>query len=399
MKPNRIFKTLSIFISVFIVLLFVLSCSKPQSSGELRTINILDVEKSELKISEIAESIEYLPLASDSVLSPLSQVNFINDCYYVKDHKSKFLRFDKNGNLLNKIGNRGRGPGEYRYASEFIVHPDGNIYISGGKQGKIMVFSQEGKFIRSFDISQKDASSFGLSSNNFLFFYGPGMQHLPVNVELTDTEGTVHSSYKNKYEFERGKASIGFIGECLMYSLKGQLYFKEIFSDTLFTLKGSELIPEIILNSGERKFTSEARTKMIQETSKDPRVTSETWVYSLIQNNLFESSNYLFYSYGFNKKGRLLIHNKVSGKSIEVDSKTGIENDLDGGPNIQLKMNKDDNTLFSWINAFELITYVASDDFINSTPKYPEKKKELEKLANNLNENDNPVLMLVKLKE
>ena len=32
-------------------------------------------------------------------------------------------------------------------------------------------------------------------------------------------------------------------------------------------------------------------------------------------------------------------------------------------------------------------------------PKYPEKKKQLEKLANSLNENDNPVLMLVKLKE
>jgi hypothetical protein len=32
------------------------------------------------------------------------------------------------------------------------------------------------------------------------------------------------------------------------------------------------------------------------------------------------------------------------------------------------------------------------------TSKYPEKKKELEKLANSLNENANPVLMLVKLK-
>ena len=31
--------------------------------------------------------------------------------------------------------------------------------------------------------------------------------------------------------------------------------------------------------------------------------------------------------------------------------------------------------------------------------KYPEKKKQLEQLANSLDENDNPVLMLVKLKE
>ena len=32
------------------------------------------------------------------------------------------------------------------------------------------------------------------------------------------------------------------------------------------------------------------------------------------------------------------------------------------------------------------------------TPKYSEKKKALEKLANSLDENDNPVLMIVKLK-
>ena len=46
-----------------------------------------------------------------------------------------------------------------------------------------------------------------------------------------------------------------------------------------------------------------------------------------------------------------------------------------------------------------LKSYVASDAFKSSSPKYPEKKKKLEQLANSLDENDNPVLMLVKLKE
>ena len=48
-----------------------------------------------------------------------------------------------------------------------------------------------------------------------------------------------------------------------------------------------------------------------------------------------------------------------------------------------------------WINAAELKTHVASDDFKNNVPKYPEKKKKLEELANSLSESDNPVLMLV----
>ncbi|MDP3445144.1 MAG: hypothetical protein Q8T08_19970 [Ignavibacteria bacterium] len=52
-----------------------------------------------------------------------------------------------------------------------------------------------------------------------------------------------------------------------------------------------------------------------------------------------------------------------------------------------------------FVNSYELKAHVASTAFKDSNPKYPEMKKELEKLANSLNENDNPVLMLVKLKE
>jgi len=42
--------------------------------------------------------------------------------------------------------------------------------------------------------------------------------------------------------------------------------------------------------------------------------------------------------------------------------------------------------------------YITSEAFQNST-QFPEKKKELEKLANSLKETDNPVLVLVKLKK
>ena len=42
---------------------------------------------------------------------------------------------------------------------------------------------------------------------------------------------------------------------------------------------------------------------------------------------------------------------------------------------------------------------MAGDEFQNLIPEYPEKKKELENLEVNLQETDNPVLVLVRLKE
>ena len=72
---------------------------------------------------------------------------------------------------------------------------------------------------------------------------------------------------------------------------------------------------------------------------------------------------------------------------------------MDGGPNIWPKTIKDNNTLVSWIEALELKKIVASESFQNSTPKYPDKKGELVRLASSLKETDNPVMIMVKLKK
>jgi hypothetical protein len=74
---------------------------------------------------------------------------------------------------------------------------------------------------------------------------------------------------------------------------------------------------------------------------------------------------------------------------------SGLYNDIDGGPRFFPTKQVNDSTMLMWVKANELKDHVASDDFKKTTVKYPEKKKELEKLANSLKETDNPVLMFV----
>jgi hypothetical protein len=367
----------------------------------METINILELEQSDISISEIADDIEYIPLANDTLLAYIMKVVYSEGEYFVKDNKSKFLRFNEKGELLNQIGSQGRGPGEYRYLSDFEIDPETrDIYVSGGKLNQIMIYSPDGKFKSSINITSKYTSAFGISGNNFVLFYMDGAQHNKENLEILDMDGNLIKSYPNKYEFERGRAVVGFTGECLMYSLENKLHFKEIFSDTIFYLDGYEIIPKMILNSGDSRFTPEVRSQIIKELSSSPGGgSSDAMMRSVIQNNLFETQNFLFYSYGYNKQTRMMIYNRSTGKGVEIEGKTGIKNDLDGGPYIQLKMKKDDNTIFSWIDAYELKAWVSTEDFKNSTPKFPEKKKALGKLANSLSEEDNPVLMLVNLRE
>ena len=120
---------------------------------------------------------------------------------------------------------------------------------------------------------------------------------------------------------------------------------------------------------------------------------------------MFEFGNYIYYEflYGFKIGGSNILYGFIGSKKdnfqVLINAEQGLINDLDGGPNIWPKTIKDDNTIIGWVDALQLKAHVASEAFKNSTPKYPEKKKELEKLANSLKETDNPVLIMVKLKK
>ena len=78
-------------------------------------------------------------------------------------------------------------------------------------------------------------------------------------------------------------------------------------------------------------------------------------------------------------------------------------NDLDDGMPFGRDINYyNDNKgeyLVQLITPFDLKAHIATNEFKNGKYKYPEKKKELEKLALRLQETENPVLMIVKLKK
>ena len=126
---------------------------------------------------------------------------------------------------------------------------------------------------------------------------------------------------------------------------------------------------------------------------------------------LLETDNYLVYDYYFKKKFVIALIDKETKKtylsyynsegggfSNEIG---GIFNDIDGGLMLHPKYyftNNHFEYLVGLLDSYHIKAHITNDEFKNSTPKYPEKKKEFEKLAESLKETDNPVLMLVRLK-
>ena len=210
-----------------------------------------------------------------------------------------------------------------------------------------------------------------------------------------------------------------------IYKFKNRIYYKEKYNDTLFCLdENFGMIPKYTFRLDKFKEPLSEREVVIHDNYRTK------YIYV---NCVFQTENYLLLDcdFGdqfpakrltplpipipvpeinpiwyhtrrvlgiFDKKTKNLIFCKPTSTDNRLYT-TGLYNDIDAGPRFFPWKQVNDSTMAMWIEAKRLKDHVASDDFKNSVPKYPEKKKELEKLANGLCETDNPVLMMVRLKK
>ncbi|MEL7585425.1 MAG: 6-bladed beta-propeller [Prolixibacteraceae bacterium] len=384
------------FVTMLVLLVF---CKREDKSTPELDLQNLD-KASQISITALgAVDIKYIPLSTDSNtrMSEIWNLKTLNNYFYIEDRgkKSKILKFSGTGDFLCEIGQRGKGPHEYLFSSDFAISSKNqNVFILSGSEDKFYIYSSEGKFIRTMSSPSEKTSSLDCLENNIICYSGNRDGSVKNSFDIIDFKGRVIKSFSNKYPYQSTGFETGFSKECIFYMYEGQLCIKEFHSDTIFIFDQQlHFTPKFILKQGIKRFLPE-----IREVKDMSAYLAESSKY-ISQKNLFESNSYLFFEFNLEKQHYYSISSKISGRTYLVNAKSGLINDLDGGPNILPKAIKDDNTIVAWIEAYQFKAYVASDEFKNSIPKYPEKTRELENLADALNENDNPILMLVKLKE
>ena len=181
------------------------------------------------------------------------------------------------------------------------------------------------------------------------------------------------------------------------YFFDNKLNYWNQFIDTVFSFSPDFSVePNFIFKQGEYRLP--------KEYVNDPLKMLPNY---FIINQILETNKFLIIRYSFYKgKNGLVVIDKKKKESFltywKFDDYGSIVNDLDGGINslpISYMVDNGKEYVIEFIDSFQLKAHIKSDEFKSAVPKYPEKKKELEKLANSLKETDNPVLMLVRLKE
>jgi hypothetical protein len=79
---------------------------------------------------------------------------------------------DEEGRLVQKIGNVGRGPGEYLSPRAIDLDKDGNIFILDSKQSRILIFDPNGVFVRSLNLG-RPASDFLVQQSGGIVIFHP----------------------------------------------------------------------------------------------------------------------------------------------------------------------------------------------------------------------------------
>lgn len=355
-------------------------------------------KKVAVKLSDLgATDIQYIPLETtkQNVLPEIKEIVF-GKSFFLTHSYANINMFRYNGQFVTKISKEGRGPDEITVAHDIDINPkDESIYLVDGWLQKFLVYYRDGKLMRSFKAPLKIAINFRITNDGILCYNDNNMARTNNSFILIDTLGKVIMNYPNTYKWQdKTNRTVGYLHENLFYRFNNQLFKKEMYSDTVFVYRNKAFEPHFLIDVGKLRITPEARTNSPVAYIIHNFLTPQ---------KLFEWGDYIYYEFYFQpddeNEGFSLIASKVNNFKILFDPEKGLINDLDGGPNILPQTVKDNNTLVAWIEAIQLKNYIATETFKNSKPKYPGKKKELEKLANRLKETDNPVLMTVKLKK
>lgn len=397
-------------------LLFLLaitfSCNSPTS-------NLLEINPdpgkfiaNKITLSDIIDDIHYTPLDNTFPIGKSLRLRIIGGDIYLSIIEG-VVQFDHNGKFVQKFGRQGRGPGEYTHGWEFTVDElTRNVFIPD--YGKIKVYSPSGIFLRDIPTEKYgDGNNYYIEVFNSLILIADynRLGDSENNWVFIDTLGNLVSKKKNFVpKFQAGVEVNGFHsyleGSGNIYRFGKRLFYYNYFNDTIFAIAPDLNYQGVYLFAGDNRLPKEYVKVSSSQLDK--------FLYkTFIPYSIFETDQFLVILYEYQNKSTVAFIDKKTNKTFEASSseieprsfkkaKLLIKNDFDGGMQFANDFKpysiNGEGYIAAFINPIDLKRYVSSSEFKNIVPKYPEKKEAFRKMAEGVNETDNPILVTAHLK-
>lgn len=350
-----------------------------------------------LNLSEIATDIQYIPLETspEALLRFVNYLKAANDKFYINTVR-EILCFDKSGKFLYKLDQQGRGPNEYVYLSDYDIKPEKNLMIVLTR-GKLYFYNETDTgfaMLKQLDLKlQPQYCDFLPDQDNILLSFTTSTGENKYQCVCITSEGDTLFKRPNFYSFTRNsKVVMGFSSDNIINKQNDIIRIKGFLNDTMFTINGDyEFVPYMILNTGGKSMTTDFLANV-----PPPDMNSGTSPAApfLHLSEILEVEKYLFYKYSYQMTVNWGAYDKNTGLIHPFDGKILLKDDISGGINIEPKF-ASNGIIYSWTDALKFKTHMSGDDFTKAEVKNPNRKSELEKLAESVKEDDNHLLIVI----
>jgi len=410
-------KQLPLSAIILILLSVLISCSlhKKKQNESIETIDLTDgiENKKPHNLSEIARDIKLIKLETtdECLIGKIYQTFFVSDKIIIVDQDYQqsaenrhgiVLVFSKDGKFLHKIGNRGKGPGEYTNINAATIDRKNRHFYISDMGSKWMKYDLSGNFIKESKLPFW-ANRFQIFDDKIYFYFNPTTRDQNDNYYFSICDLNLNE-IKKTLKCYTGRGSLGSKS---LYKTEGQMRYWNILNhDTVYNVDADFGLTA--------KYYLEYPDKMPYEYLIDVFGKLNNNIHLTQFNYLRETKDYIFASLIYKRRDNHVAFRKKDGvvfgpenhkwETMYTNYRHGFNNDLNGGLPFWPVSKIDDKTVYSHFNIIDFKDYmkerkehIDSGTYEELNIKFPKKQEELEEIISKSSESDNPVLVIVTL--
>jgi hypothetical protein len=356
------------------------SCSENNhNSNNFETISInLKEELTNVTLSSlINDDITFIPLETtrESIIGRINKVQFTENYIFILDVHSaqSIFKFKKSGEFLQKIGIKGAGPKELTRPLDFNISGNNLKVLDNGYS--IITYDFDGNFIDRKPLKNTTALLFQNDNNtgDYIFFSGDNDYNLKIFDSLFNNKATLFP-YKSRYEEQ-------VIINPLFKNNNGSIIYRRFLNDTIFKVNQGQLLPYKLIDFNRNKLYIKDLAY-----SNENELIEKIQKHSIIR-NYFENDNSTLLVFDLKNEVWVYFKQKVSKKSRLFKFKNLI-NDVTYEKNSTYVIGDYKDSFIFLVEAWSLLQ-------INEKGSI-ENEKEIMKIIDQLEPEDNPVLMLAR---
>ena len=414
----------------FYVIFCFSACSDKTTIGYYPVIDVVNSvgEYKRVYCSDYFSSLELIPLeTSDDCLLAYNghvllfdlKMILMNEEYIFIRSRNDLYTFDHSGKFLNQIGRQGQGPREYTRLSDIFFNTDKpTIFMSDDT--KILEYDFNGTYIRSFPypIIDNEYVTFcsSIADNLFIGHINNSSGKQKYRYCIFNENGVTVKLFHNHNVFDRiSFRFLNYDAALQPIHVEDHIYLKDYVNDTIYVLENLTMKPAFVYGLGKYSFPQEYLEKKFNDWPDVKAIiirrligTQAHFFYVMtIPDFLPRPKRKLKYIPSLNKKISdeelvLGIYNISDNTNVLLDTdnelQRGIINDFNGGLPFFPRYYAGNNIVVDVWEAEEMKEILSEEYFAKQNIKDRQAHQKLKELLKNLKEDDNPVVVVAKLK-